>query len=124
MKLWPSIDVRRRTTLALVTVMFLASWVALLVRLTRYWHDIPHEAHHWAVVCVALPLALAGFSNGESLQAPDGGAHLLCIFCGNEVCVSVVVQAHLWPERAAGKCRKPQTTAKHLFFVTRRRRRQ
>ena len=54
MKLWGSGETRQRIGLALVTVMFLASWVALLVRLMRDWHNIPQEAHHWAIMFAVL----------------------------------------------------------------------
>ncbi|MGA9556411.1 MAG: hypothetical protein WBR11_06125 [Terriglobales bacterium] len=51
--------------------MFLASWVALLVRLTRYWHDIPHEAHHWAIMFALLypwPWLVLVMENRSKLQ--------------------------------------------------------
>ena len=71
MKLLQSSGARRRASLALVTMMFLGSWVALLVRLMRYWHDIPQEAHYWAIMFALLypsPWVALVIENRSKLQ--------------------------------------------------------
>jgi hypothetical protein len=51
--------------------MFVASWVGLLGRLMRYWYEIPHEAHYWAVMFAVLypwPWLMLVLENRSKLQ--------------------------------------------------------
>ncbi len=71
MKLLSSSEGRQRAVFVLITVMFLSSWVALLARLIRYWHEIPYQAHEWAVIFAVLypaPWVLLVAKNRTKLQ--------------------------------------------------------
>ena len=71
MKLFPSSETSRRATLVLVSIMFLVTWTALLVRLGRYWERIPAEAHYWAVMFALLypwPWLVLVRKNGTKVQ--------------------------------------------------------
>ena len=48
----------RHALFASLTIVFLLDWVNLLLKLTRYWRDIPIASHYWSVwfaICYPVP---------------------------------------------------------------------
>jgi hypothetical protein len=41
-------------TFAILTIMFVVQWTGLILRLNRYWPQLPHDAQQWAVSFAVL----------------------------------------------------------------------
>ena len=62
---------RQRLTLVFLTLIFVADWANLLVKLVQHWEEIPGQSHYWAImfaVLYPLPWLAVVLEKGTKLQ--------------------------------------------------------